>query len=453
MKKSFIFLMVSVFFAIMLSTYFSQTAFAGWIDGSSKWPYSTTITNMIKDKNGNVWAYGGTKLAKYSFTTNNWTTYPDAPFSITDVDASDSDVIITSVSNFAILKNGVWDTTSVKNPDITYGSYYASVAVDSNNTFCLLISHTTSSGSSNYYWKLYYYNGSSWVLDGQETDGDSLRDLQTIGTAKYATDRYYIYKYNSSTKEWDNVARYGPYTNDTGFFRCVDNMLYTYCDHNVSDGGSHDGIYIRIYNSNISLIKSIIYPAGTLNYRDIKDFDYCPETGAYLLSLDDRGMIANDPKTGNLEVIDPVSVTSVIHNGILFYSPGSDRIKVWCDVSVLAYTNSIYNGQSAAYWAYQAAQAQKPALPKLKVIENTSFEEIIDGEFGISEGIVAEVKDKTGTVVGSITATSTVGDEYTIVSGNITTPGIYNTTINDKKIILKVIPSPSIEEVATVTFG
>lgn len=116
-----------------------------------------------------------------------------------------------------------------------------------------------------------------------------------------------------------------------------------------------------------------------------------------------------------------------------------------------AAANTTYNGKSAAEWAAIAAQAIQTmqasrAIPKIKVIVKTPFEEAVDGEFG----------DAAGITISGVTAKTTAGDGYTVVSGTASTfitTGIKSITIGLQKIIFKVISAPSISTIATVTFN
>ena len=91
-------------------------------------------------------------------------------------------------------------------------------------------------------------------------------------------------------------------------------------------------------------------------------------------------------------------------------------------------------------------------IPKLRVIANSDFEEVLDGEFGAATGI------------SGFTATSSTGNGYTVLKGvgatikngtndTFKTPGTKMVTIGTKKIIFKVIAPPTTSYSATVSFG
>lgn len=113
----------------------------------------------------------------------------------------------------------------------------------------------------------------------------------------------------------------------------------------------------------------------------------------------------------------------------------TDAIKLSADA---AKANTVYNGQSAAYWAYQAAQNASPP-PVFKVIKDVPFSEALYGEI-------------SGTS-GGVRAVTTAGSGYTTIEGALSTIGIQKITLGSKILLFKVIAPPSSTYTASVSFG
>lgn len=115
-----------------------------------------------------------------------------------------------------------------------------------------------------------------------------------------------------------------------------------------------------------------------------------------------------------------------------------------------AATNTIFNGQSAAYWAYQAAQSAQ-ITPAINVIGGTDILEGVLGEFGNAAGLL----DTTGL---GIKATTVAGSGYTEITGKLNlsagkTREIKKVVVGGRTFLFKIIAQPTLNDVATVTFN
>lgn len=117
----------------------------------------------------------------------------------------------------------------------------------------------------------------------------------------------------------------------------------------------------------------------------------------------------------------------------------SEQAKSSADIAA---ANSIYNGQSAAYWAYQAMQQASVPQP-IRVMSGTDFGEVIVGEIsGQSDGVKAQADSG-----------------YTILSGKLTISDstkkieIRKVVIGSKTLFFKIIAPPSSGATAKVSFS
>lgn len=382
------------------------------------------------------------------------------------------------------LDTGLVDKTLISAPTVPSGYTGKHLAVSNTETVYLLAKETTTGNNNIFKW-----NGSAFVsaTTAAFPSPYNTRDTHAFCVPSdntcYTSFGRLVYKTNLTANTCTQIFNAGSTTNNEYYGIELlpgidtDDVVYALCNRYFSDS-RYGRVYY--YDASANSFKNTI--GDNNNNFNYKNYSITRAPNSSKISLCYWGSSLKMILIDNLGKVSTVYGSTGTKQEMIYYWDDSGDHKLSFVYSVIGgfgattggswvitkkeidryswpdhYYTTLYIKLTPLLppeWSQLASTAtQNKTFSKLKVMASGTFEEIVDGEFGSSTGISADVKDKTGTVVGNIKATTTTGDGYTVVSGSVTTPGIYNVTVNGQKLVFKTIKSPTINSVATITFN